>query len=174
MMFSAVQVLGKELRRAPNRALVELRARTAAASVAVRLGAQYVVSLEAPLRGQVLAGSQIVQSNLHELGIGDEKMVLDCQTRSTREEAVPESSAAGPGFGLGDSVVRPWPPGLRRVKASAGQSAGPCRSGPSVALGSAVAATSKEKVTTLMRGLVMKLIVDFEQEKSKIAPGGEL
>ena len=42
------------------------------------------------------------------------------------------------------------------------------------ALGSAVAATSKEKVTTLMRGLVMKLIVDFEQEKSKIAPGGEL
>ena len=88
MMFSAVQVLGKELRRAPNRALVELRARTAAASVAVRLGAQYVVSLEAPLRGQVLAGSQIVQSNLHELGIGDEKMVLDCQTRSTREEAI--------------------------------------------------------------------------------------
>ena len=88
MQFSGVQVLGKELRRDPDRALLELRARSAAASVCLRLGAQAVVSLEAPLRGQSLAGSQIVRFNLEQLGIPDERMILDTATRSTREEAV--------------------------------------------------------------------------------------
>jgi hypothetical protein len=40
------------------------------------------------------------------------------------------------------------------------------------AVGSAVAATSKEKITGMMRGLVLKLILDFEQE-TRPAPGGE-
>jgi len=86
--FDGVQVLGKELRRDPSRALTELRARTAAASVALRSGAEAVVSLEAPLRGQPMAGSQIVRMDLETLGVPPEKMILDTQTRSTREEAM--------------------------------------------------------------------------------------
>jgi uncharacterized SAM-binding protein YcdF (DUF218 family) len=86
--FSGVQVLGKELRRDPNRALVELRARTAAATVCLRMGAEAVVSLEAPLRGQVMAGSEIVRLNLEQLGVRPEQMILDTLTRSTREEAL--------------------------------------------------------------------------------------
>jgi uncharacterized SAM-binding protein YcdF (DUF218 family) len=86
--FSGVQVLGKELRRDSNRALLELRARSAAAAVSLRLGAEAAVSLEAPLRGQPLAGSRIVQLNLEELGISTDRMILDTLTRSTREEAL--------------------------------------------------------------------------------------
>lgn len=88
MVFSGVQVLGKELRRDPDRALRELQARSAAAAVSLRLGAEAVVSLEAPLRGQPLAGSQIVQWNLEQLGVSRERMILDTVTRSTREEAL--------------------------------------------------------------------------------------
>ena len=84
--FDGVQVLGKELRRDPSRALTELRARTAAAGVALRLGAEAVVSLEAPLRGQPMAGSQIVRMDLETLGVPPQKMILDTQTRSPREE----------------------------------------------------------------------------------------
>jgi hypothetical protein len=87
-LFSGVQVLGKELRRDPNRALIELRARTAAAVVGLRMGAEAVVSLEAPLRGQALAGSEIVRLNLQQLGVHPDQMILDTLTRSTREEAL--------------------------------------------------------------------------------------
>lgn len=88
MSFDGVFVLGKELRRDRERALRELRARAAAASIAWREGARVVISLEAPLQGQEEAGSAIVASLLEELGVPREAMHLELVTRSTREEAV--------------------------------------------------------------------------------------
>ena len=89
MHVDGVLILGKELRHFPERARRELKARSAAAAVALRAhGAQAAVSLEAPLAGQEDAGSAIVASFLGELGVPAERMVLDERTRSTREEAV--------------------------------------------------------------------------------------
>lgn len=84
----AVVVLGKELRRDPARGLRELRARAAAATVALRLGVPWAVSLEAPLRGQVDAGSALVARLMDELGAPLDRLVRAEITRSTREEAV--------------------------------------------------------------------------------------
>ena len=92
--FDAVMILGKELRRDRGRALLELRARSAAASAALRHGVRYVVSLEAPLVGQELAGSAIVAALLDELGVPRDRMVLDEATTSTREEALEASRQA--------------------------------------------------------------------------------
>ncbi|MDP6931651.1 MAG: YdcF family protein, partial [Myxococcota bacterium] len=86
--FDAVMVLGKELRRDRERALRELWARCAAASVAMRRGVKWAVNLEAPLRGQQEAGSIIVQRMLTDLGVSENRIILDQVTRSTREEAV--------------------------------------------------------------------------------------
>ncbi len=86
--FDAVLVLGKGLRRDPKRAHAELRARTAAASAALRAGATRVLSLEAQLRGQARAGSDIVAENLRFLGVHADSMVLREHSRSTRDEAV--------------------------------------------------------------------------------------
>lgn len=89
MNVDGVIILGKELRHFPDRARRELKARTAAASVALRAhGAEAVVSLEAPLNGQEEAGSAIVSGFLDELGVPEHCRVLDQLTRSTREEAV--------------------------------------------------------------------------------------
>jgi hypothetical protein len=88
MPFDAVLILGKELRRDPERARRELRARAAAASAALRAGAPFVATLEAKLRGQEESGSTIVIGYLHELGVPDAAIVRDNVTRSTREEAV--------------------------------------------------------------------------------------
>ncbi|HJN76656.1 MAG TPA: ElyC/SanA/YdcF family protein [Myxococcota bacterium] len=93
-------VLGKELRRYPERGHRELRARAAAASVALREGARVVLCLEAQLKGQNRPGSQIVLAALTELGVARERIVLDERTRSTREEAIAalhEVRAAGLG-----------------------------------------------------------------------------
>lgn len=86
----AVMVLGKELRHEPNRARRELRARSAAAAVALAVegGPRCVLTLEAPLRGQAEAGSTIVCRYLRELGVLDNQMVVERRTRSTREEAL--------------------------------------------------------------------------------------
>lgn len=81
-------ILGKELRRYPERARRELRARSAAASVALRMGAREVISLEAVLRGQARSGSRIVAELLEELGVPPGQTVLAERTRSTREEAL--------------------------------------------------------------------------------------
>lgn len=81
-------ILGKELRRYPERARRELRARSAAASVALRDGAREVIALEAVLRGQAHSGSRIVAEMLTELGVPAEQMLLGERTRSTREEAL--------------------------------------------------------------------------------------
>lgn len=86
--FDAVFILGKELRRDPERARRELRARCASASAAWRAGAGFVVTLEARLRGQEHSGSAIVREYLAELGVPDDVVVRDDVTRSTREEAV--------------------------------------------------------------------------------------
>lgn len=86
--LDAVIVLGKELRRYPERGLAELRARSAAASVAIREGARVVLSLEARLKGQERSGSQIVHAALADLGVPKDAVVLDEYTRSTREEAL--------------------------------------------------------------------------------------
>jgi len=86
--FDGVQILGKELRHFPERARRELKARAAAASVALEQGAELAASLEAPLVGQADAGSTIVAGFLDELGVPRERMILDELTRSTREEAV--------------------------------------------------------------------------------------
>ena len=88
MAFDGVLILGKELRRDRERALRELRARSAAAAAALRRGAAAVASLEAPLVGQEEAGSVIVARFLSELGVPTEKMILQQTTRSTREEAI--------------------------------------------------------------------------------------
>jgi uncharacterized SAM-binding protein YcdF (DUF218 family) len=81
-------ILGKELRHHPDRARAELAARSAGAAVALRRGAQCVVNLEAPLKGQGEAGSQIVRRYLTELGVEPAQMLLAERTRSTREEAL--------------------------------------------------------------------------------------
>ena len=88
MGFDGVLVLGKELRRDRGRALRELRARSAAAAIALRQGAAAVASLEAPLVGQEQAGSAIVAAFLRELGVPQQSIILAEQTRSTREEAI--------------------------------------------------------------------------------------
>ena len=86
--FDAVLILGKELRRDPERARRELRARAAAAAVAVRAGAAFVATLEARLRGQDITGSELVAGYLVELGVPEERILRRDQSRSTREEAV--------------------------------------------------------------------------------------
>lgn len=88
LQFDAVMILGKELRRYPDRAMRELRARSAAASVALRHGVGCAVALEAPLVGQDRAGSAVVCDLLGELGVAPQRVVRDERTRSTREEAV--------------------------------------------------------------------------------------
>ncbi len=86
--FDAVLILGKELRREPDRALRELRARAAAAAAALRAGAACVITLEAHLRGQERSGSALVVGLLGELGVDSTKILRRDLTRSTREEAV--------------------------------------------------------------------------------------
>ena len=86
--FDAAMVLGKELKRDPERARRELAARCAAAARAWHLGARHILTLEARLRGQSLSGSAIVAHNLRTLGIPDSAIVLRSQSRSTREEAI--------------------------------------------------------------------------------------
>lgn len=86
--FDAVLILGKELRRDPERARRELRARAAAAAVAVRQGAGFVATLEARLRGQDITGSELVAGYLVELGVPEERILRQDQSRSTREEVV--------------------------------------------------------------------------------------
>jgi uncharacterized SAM-binding protein YcdF (DUF218 family) len=88
LRFDAVLILGKELRRDPERALRELRARSAGAAVALRRGVPEAWTLEAPLRGQPVAGSDIVVGLLAELGVAPGVVVAERQTRSTREEAL--------------------------------------------------------------------------------------
>lgn len=84
----AILILGKELRRDPERARRELRARAAAAAVALREGAAFVATLEARLRGQEVTGSELVAGYLAELGVPVDRIVRRDQSRSTREEAV--------------------------------------------------------------------------------------
>lgn len=86
--FDAVLVLGKELRRDPERARRELRARAAAASAALRAGARFVASLEAKLAGQHESGCDLVFDFLRELGVSEDQIVRASLSRSTREEAV--------------------------------------------------------------------------------------
>lgn len=88
MRADAVLILGKELRRYPIRARRELRARAAAASVALRLGASFVANLEARLRGQEQSGASLVAQDLRALGVPEAQILLQNQTRSTREEVV--------------------------------------------------------------------------------------
>ena len=86
--FDAVLILGKELRREPERARRELKARAAAASAALRAGAGWVGTLEAKLRGQETSGADLVRELLLEFGVPEARIVLRPITRSTREEAV--------------------------------------------------------------------------------------
>ena len=88
MDFDAVMVLGKELRKDPARGRAELRARAAAAATAWRAGVPRVLSLEARLRGQAQAGSELVATDLHRHAVPASALILDTQTRSTREEAL--------------------------------------------------------------------------------------
>lgn len=81
-------VLGKELRRSPERAVRELQARTAAGSVALRRGATHLLTLEARLRGQERSGSSIVLDMLRALEVPMDRVVSANQTRSTREEVL--------------------------------------------------------------------------------------
>ena len=85
--FDGVLVLGKELRRDPERARRELRARAAAAAAAVRAGAPFVATLEAKLAGQAESGADLVRAHLLELGVPEAQIVARSLTRSTREEA---------------------------------------------------------------------------------------
>ncbi len=87
MKVDGVMVLGKELRTDPERAMRELRARSAAASVALREGARFVATYEAELRGQERSGSAIVHELLRELGVQGDRILVKNWTRCTREEA---------------------------------------------------------------------------------------
>ena len=104
MAFDGVLILGKELKRDRERALRELKARSAAASAALRRGAKAVVSLEAPLNGQEEAGSVIVARFLKELGVPEEQVILQQTTRSTRQEAI-EGKAVADAQGWGRLLV---------------------------------------------------------------------
>ncbi len=84
--FDAVVVLGKELRHEPERAMRELRARAAAASAVHRATGATIATLEARLRGQEDTGSAIVRRLLDELGVAEQAVYREDQTRSTREE----------------------------------------------------------------------------------------
>lgn len=83
----AVLVLGKELRGDPARGLAEIRARAAATSAALRLGAGRAVSVEDVLRGQREAGSSLVRDALLHLGVAPARMVIRRVSHCTREEA---------------------------------------------------------------------------------------
>jgi hypothetical protein len=86
--FDGVLILGKELRREPQRARRELQARAAAAAAALRAGAGWVATLEAKLDGQAQSGSELVREFLAQLGVPPDRVVTRDVTRSTREEAV--------------------------------------------------------------------------------------
>lgn len=86
--FDGVLILGKELRREPERARRELKARAAAAAAALRAGAGWVAALEAKLQGQESSGAALVGELLVELGVPADRILLRPATRSTREEAV--------------------------------------------------------------------------------------
>lgn len=85
--FDGVLVLGKELRRDPERARRELAARAAAAAAAVRAGAPFVATLEAKLDGQAESGAALMRGLLLELGVPAAKLLVRDVSRSTREEA---------------------------------------------------------------------------------------
>ena len=92
--LEAVLVLGKELRRDPDRGRRELAARAAAAAVLWRMHDCVVVCFEAPLRGQTEAGSAIVGRFLAEHGVPDSAVRLSRRSRSTREEVLLLAAAA--------------------------------------------------------------------------------
>ena len=84
----AILVLGKELRRFPDRARRELLARSAAAAVAWRTGGGVVLTLEARLRGQQRSGSELVCEHLRRFGVPSDRIVRRDLSRSTREEVI--------------------------------------------------------------------------------------
>jgi uncharacterized SAM-binding protein YcdF (DUF218 family) len=88
MRLDAVMVLGKELRRDPERARRELLARSVAAVVALRDGARRVITVEAKLRGQAESGSALVVEALLARGVLPGQVIQREQSRSTREEAM--------------------------------------------------------------------------------------
>lgn len=86
--FDGVLILGKHLGRDTERRTLELRARAAAASAAIRAGARQVATLEALLTHQPRSGSTIVVEWLRELGVPDSAIYARDWTCSTREEVV--------------------------------------------------------------------------------------
>jgi hypothetical protein len=88
MRLDVVMVLGKELRRDPERARRELLARSVAAVVALREGARRVLTVEARLRGQAESGSALVVEALLARGVRPDQILQREQSRSTREEAM--------------------------------------------------------------------------------------
>ncbi len=93
--FDAVVILGKQLKGDPDRALRELRARSAAASAAWRSGVPVVATLEARLKGQAQSGSSLVMGMLTELGVPGTAIVSADRSRSTREEALVAAELLG-------------------------------------------------------------------------------
>lgn len=93
--FDAVVILGKQLKGDPDRALRELRARSAAASAAHRAGVPLVATLEARLKGQEASGSSLVQAMLAELGVPPPAILAVDRSRSTREEALVAAELLG-------------------------------------------------------------------------------
>jgi uncharacterized SAM-binding protein YcdF (DUF218 family) len=82
----ALLVLGKELRRDPERARRELAARSAAAAVAWRCWRVPILALEGVLRGQEEPGCDIVGRELVALGVPTDQVIARPWTCSTREE----------------------------------------------------------------------------------------
>ncbi len=102
--FQAVLVLGKAVGQDAERCHAELRARAAAASAAYRAGARTVLNLEAKLRRQEQAGSDIVAEYLDALGVSASDIVLRQTSRSTRDEAV-QAAALVEQLGLAPLLV---------------------------------------------------------------------
>lgn len=86
--FDGVLILGKHLGRDTERRSLELRARAAGASAAIRAGARQVATLEALLTKQPRSGSTIVVGWLRELGVPEDAIYARDWTCSTREEVV--------------------------------------------------------------------------------------
>jgi uncharacterized SAM-binding protein YcdF (DUF218 family) len=84
----ALLVLGKELRRDPERARRELAARSAAAAVAWRCWRSPILALEGVLRGQEEPGCDIVRRELVALGVPADQITARPWTCSTREEVL--------------------------------------------------------------------------------------
>ena len=82
----AILVFGKEFRRFPLRAEIELRARATAAALVYHATPAPVLTFEASMKGQEVAGSDFVREILLSLSVPQAHIVQQHISTSTEEE----------------------------------------------------------------------------------------